>query len=447
VKPNRQTQLLKGMKEQNLMPRFAGRSALVPFFVIAATLLLLGAGVGQAHAVSVPLYTISQTNSGLVASDPLDATLSQSQLSSSSFWYFGGDAVGEGVPYAFSEDSGGLHIGVSSPTGEYAGLYATHSATAMLAHAQLTAPSATVPNGYPNVGLYVQTGGTNVDYVFCGPVVSSAGIYWEVAMATGGTTEAFTYQPLYVNEAANQPLSMGCTIDTNGQNFLAVYLDGSQVYTNSELNLGYQQPFQFFLETQTSDTSGMFTGTFQDFYLTSSDSLMVTGMPSGSTAQIVSSSGQVLASSAASSGTATLEIAQYNMPLVANIQVTSALGVQIASTSSPVSIWGGDAYSLSLLGIGAAALTGSGPNVSSSAPAVASSANAAVQSAASQAAPTVAAPSSNAAGPVTSAVTTPLSALSLVAGFGGATLSEADERTHHGSRKTSKSSSGQEEDQ
>jgi hypothetical protein len=436
------------MKDLIFMSRFPRRrTVLAPLFVAAATFVLLGAGLGQAHALSVPLYSINQTQSGLVASDPLTATLSQSQLAASSFWTFGGDAVGEGVPYAFNEDSGGLHIGVSSPTGEYAGLYAVHQATATLAHAQISAPSSTVANGYPNVGLYVQTGGANVDYVFCGPVTSSSGTYWEVAMATGGPTQAFTYQPLYVNMASDQPLSMGCTIDTNGQNFLAVYLDGSQVYSNSNLSLGYQQPFYFFLETQTSYTGGMFYGTFQDYYMTSSDAVTITNMPSGSTAQIVSPSGQVLASSAASSGTATLEIAQYDMPLVANIHVTSVLGLQIASTSSAISIWGGDSYSLSLLG-GAGGLLGAstnGPSLSVSASPVASSASEAVQPVVSQATPTSSpAPASN---PIATPVTGAIPALSLMVGFGGATLGGEDESTPHESLKASKSSSGQEEDQ
>jgi len=393
----------------------SGRTFLVLLFLAATMFGLVGMSFNQAHALGAPLYSIGQTQSGLVASDPLTATLSQSQLSSSSFWLLGGDAVGEGVPYAYSEDSGGLHIGVSSPTGEYAGLYALHRADAMLAHAQITAPSSTVPNGYPNVGLYVQTGGINVDYIFCGPIISTAGTYWEVAEATGGPTQAFSYNDLYVNPAAGQPLSMGCTIDTNGSNFLAVYLDGSQVYSNSNLSLGYQQPYQFFLETQTSDTSGMFTGTFQNFYLTSSDSVTVTGMPVDSTAEIVSSSGQVLASSAESSGTATLGIAQFDMPLVANIEVTTVLGVSIASTSSPISIWGGDSYALSLLGL-LGGLQGSSP--ASSAPvAGAVQAAAAPASGASsmvgQTAP--AAQSSTPLRSTASAAVSPLTVLSLIA--------------------------------
>jgi len=340
------------MGKTDLVPRLpSGRTVAVAFLLAVMAFGLLGMNVRPAHAVS--LYSISQTKTGFVASDPLNAQLSQAQLATSSFWTFGGDAVAEGAPYAFNESPSGLNIGVQATAAfPYAGFYALHIANAVLAHAVMTSPSRTVPKGYPNVGLYVQTGGTNVDYIVCGATTSSAGTYWGVALAVGSPTMAFQYVPLYLDSSSNQPLTRNCTVMTNGQNYLAVYLDNSQVYQSSSLNLGYQMPFQFFLETQTSYQGGMFTGTFQNFYLTSGDSVTLTNMPSGSTAEIVSPSGQTLASAPAdSSGTATMPIGQFNMPLVANIEVM-LMGLPVASTSSPIPIWGGDAYSLSALGLG-----------------------------------------------------------------------------------------------
>jgi len=200
-----------------------------------------------------------------------------------------------------------------------------------------------------------------VNYIVCGPQTSSALTYWGVAMTTGNPTQTTTYQPLYIDQSANQALTRECTIVTNGQNYLAVYLDGSQVYQSSNLNLGYQAPFQFFIETQTSYTGAMFTGSFQNFYLASSDSVTVTNMPPSSTAQLVSPSGQVLASAPGDgSGKATLPIGQYDMPLTANIQVNTLLGLPVAATSSPVSIWGGDSYALALpLGLAGGLVSGS----------------------------------------------------------------------------------------
>ncbi|HLQ03527.1 MAG TPA: hypothetical protein VK114_01910, partial [Nitrososphaerales archaeon] len=110
-------------------------------------------------------------------------------------------------------------------------------------------------------------------------------------------------------------------------------------------------PFKVFLEVQSSYSGGMLFSTYRDYYATQSHTITVTGVPTSSTGEIVDPSGNVLASAPVdSSGTVTLNIGQYHMPLVANIVVLT-LGVQTATTSSPVSIWGGDSYSLSLLGL------------------------------------------------------------------------------------------------
>src|SRR2546422_6270790 len=78
--------------------------------------------------------------------------------------------------------------------------------------------------------------------------------------------------------------------------------------------------------------------------------------------------GNVLASSQADQpGNAVLNIAQYHMPLQAYIR-TYSLGVMVASTPSLVSIWGGDVYSVSALGLG----LGNGLSVPTSAPSQAS---------------------------------------------------------------------------
>ena len=449
------------MKRQILMPRFPSRRTVMVSFLLAATAFgLLGMNPSPAHALS--LYSIHRTQTGLVGSDPLNAQLSQAQLVGSSFWTFGGSAAFFNTPFAFNEDSNGLHIGVQSTAAvPFSGYYALHVDNAMLAHAVVTAPSRMVPSGYPNVGLYVQTGGPNVNYIECAAVTSSALTYWQVAMTTGNTGQAITFQPLFVDMSPNQPLTRDCTIVTNGQNFIAAYLDNSLVYQASNLNLGYQSPLQFFIETQTSYTGGMFYGTFQNFYLTSSDSIKVTNMPSGSTAQVVSPSGRVLASAAASSGTATLAIGQYGMPLFANIKVVGLLGLQIASTASPISIWGGDAYSLSLpLGLGGG-LVGTGPGSTNSSLSIAVPTSTSIAPSAGGAVQGIAAPSSGGVpqvgsassaaqastptGSATTVATAPLAALSLATALGRTTRRDPETLTPRRATGSSKESSvGQE---
>jgi hypothetical protein len=156
--------------------------------VLVAAALVGFTGISGASAYS---YTINRTSSGLVMSDPLDGNYSQSQLGSQSQWTFGGDAPGLNASYAYYEDSSGLHIGVTAPAnGTYAGYYAEIQRQAMLAQAVITAPSTTIPYGYFNAGLYVQTGSPTVSYIYCGPQTSSAGTFWGVASTTGNSNGA-----------------------------------------------------------------------------------------------------------------------------------------------------------------------------------------------------------------------------------------------------------------
>src|SRR5467141_1176929 len=152
------------MKKQTIMLRFPSRkTVLVALFLAATAFGLLGMNLRPAHALSV--YSVSQTKSGLAVSDPLNAQLSQSQLAASTLWTFGGYAAVFNAPFAVNEDANGLHIGVQATSAApYAGYYGELLNNAMVSHAVLTAPSRTVPSGYPNVALYVQTGGIKVDY-------------------------------------------------------------------------------------------------------------------------------------------------------------------------------------------------------------------------------------------------------------------------------------------
>src|SRR5581483_8093560 len=65
--------------------------------------------------------TFSKTNSGLVAQD----SLTNDSSVNTNYWTLGGDAVAMNAPHSYSEDSGGLHIGVqAASSGQWAGFYA-----------------------------------------------------------------------------------------------------------------------------------------------------------------------------------------------------------------------------------------------------------------------------------------------------------------------------------
>jgi hypothetical protein len=296
--------------------------------------------------------------------------MTQQQLQANpGYWRYGGDAPAENGSIAFSRDTQGLHIGVQSPAnGTWAGYYAvTQDTKAMLFHSIVTTPDQTIPsnfNWYEN-GMYVQNGTANVSYVVCTSNTSIVGTQWVVASVQGNAYGATSENILWASPMTlTEPTTRDCTIITNGTNYLKVILDGVQVYENSNLNLGMTHTPVTFLEPQTNYAGQLLSGSYKNFFATSDVNVKVTNNPAlAARVDIVeptsSSTGQVVASAPVdSSGTATLDIENIPMPLNADIQVYTSNGIELAATKSPVSLYGGDVYSvdlkpsLNLLGLG-----------------------------------------------------------------------------------------------
>jgi hypothetical protein len=293
-------------------------------------------------------FSLSKEGSGLVVRDPLNnVTMTQTQLQTTNrYWKYDGSARGEGAPFSFSEDTQGFHVGVQAlADAKYAGFFAvTPYISAQVYHANITGPARTIPNDVYNAALYVQTWNGSIDYVSCGSMTLPSGTYWGVWSATGNSTMAKTSTQLWEDTTPNQPLTRSCTIVTDGMKYLAVYLDGANVYQNNQLNLQMPSPFQAFIEVQSSYPGQMLSGTFTDFYVSTITGLTVDNLPAGaSTVQLVGPSNVVLTSSAASNGVATLEIGRYHFPLAARIVVKDASGNTIVA-SSLLSLIGGDRY-------------------------------------------------------------------------------------------------------
>ena len=308
------------------------------------------------------LYSISKTQSGLVAYDPLnnETKTQQELLANQQYWKYGGDAIARNAPYAFSKDNQGLHIGVQAPVdGSWAGVYAvTPNTNAMLFHTVVSTPLRVLPTlaqpqWYEN-GMYVQTAGSqNVNYITCTSASSQWGTTWGIISTIGNVNQANTFSTLYLDTSANQPLTRDCTIITNGNNYLKVYLDGVMVYENSTLDLQMPGPFNVFEEPQSSYAGQLLNGTYADYYATTSENVQVTNAPIlAAKIDLVDPTGKVLATSPVASGTATFTIGQFHMPLVAYIKMYDSHNIQLASTASPVNIFGGDTYKVSsILGL------------------------------------------------------------------------------------------------
>ncbi|MDE1861357.1 MAG: hypothetical protein KGI33_00430 [Thaumarchaeota archaeon] len=336
---------------------------LIPTGGLGVSIPITLPNLGTVSILPLSVYSITETHSGIVASDSLtNETESQQQLQANKgYWTYGGDAPGEGAPYAVWRDTQGLHVGAQAPSnGTWAGYYAvTPNTPAMVFHSIVTTPEQTIPsnyNWYEN-GMYVQNGPYNVSYITCTSNTSIVGTQWVVSSAIGNAYGATSEKVLWASPMSlTEPRTADCTIITNGTNFLEVILNNAIVFQSNTMNLGYTNPLVAFLEPQSNYAGQMLNGTFTDFFAASDVNVKVTNNPAlASTVDLVvptsSSTGQVVASAPVdSSGTATLNIGNYPMPLDAYIKVYSSTGVELASTSQPVNIFGGDSYSVQLLG-------------------------------------------------------------------------------------------------
>jgi hypothetical protein len=292
--------------------------------------------------------TITKVSSGLVASDPLNKQLTMKQLESSSYWTFSGDAISQGAPYNFYENSGGLHIGVQAVSpGTFAGLYGVSPVTSfVLAHVRVTAPVSTISQGIFEAGIYVQTSNGNVNYVTCSSSTSSAGTIWELVWATGNTQGATKFTTLW-SSGTGLSLTENCTIITNGNNYLKLYLNGQLVYSSSTLSLDIPAPFQIYLEPETSYAGQELYASYLNYYLTSGEYVTVNSLPSGAThVELINPTNHHVYASATKVGSsANVEMGSFTLPLHAEIEALSASGGVLASTHGAVSLFGGDVYS------------------------------------------------------------------------------------------------------
>jgi hypothetical protein len=325
--------------------------ALVFALIFLSSFGILSDGI-YASATS---YSIDKTKSGLVASDPLNnqTETKQQVLSDTRYWTYYGTAVSEkNTAYDIYKDSQGMYIGEPGPDpavfgdGSYSGYYAVSPDTrAVLVHAVLTATSQPVLHNDFQNQLEIMTTSGQVNYLDCAAITNTDGTYWTLVHGYGDTVEASNFDTLWVDTSPNQPLTRDCTVITNGANYLKLYMDNVLVYSSNTLALGMPAPFDYYLQTMNSYYNQMRHGIFQDYYATTDEKIQVTNNPSNAaTVSLVDTSGNSLASSSVTAGSATLDVGKYHFPIAGTINVYDSSGSVIAS--SLASVYGGDAYSV-----------------------------------------------------------------------------------------------------
>jgi hypothetical protein len=300
--------------------------------------LMATGGVSLSPSAASNYYSMALAHSGLLMADSLDVGRSVG-------WNFTGDAPHEHAVWAFAENSTGLHISIRAVnSSQWAGFFAkTNNTYAHVFHAVISLPYTTIPSNSFNTGLYVQTSTPIVNYVACIASVSPAGYYWAVLYTQGARTRAVAFHKLF--EQAGGPLTRDCTIVTNGQNTLEVYLDGQRVYSNDTMNLQMPAPFNAYLEVESICTKAVLVGTYRNFFEATSQVVHVNGVPRGGSAEIVNpKTGRPLVDAVAgSNGSVDLNVMALQMPINGSLRVLGPRG-NVLAESGEQQIWPGDSY-------------------------------------------------------------------------------------------------------
>ncbi|MBI5697645.1 MAG: fibronectin type III domain-containing protein [Thaumarchaeota archaeon] len=295
--------------------------SMVLFSVLLALVMIMPLDAAYA------LGTVNKIQSGLITSDSMTS-------GDTSGWTFGGSATIND----YYEDSQGLTMGIRAWVGYYAYRY---QPDAYLFHSTVKIHDAVVSNGVSNVGLYVE-GSDFIPHLGCEAYADWSGHYWVVEQSSDAGE---TYDIIYITQPNEFPQTQDCTIITNGDNYLKVYIGGNLVFESNTMSLGMSAPLIAYFQDDTSSSSSMHYATYSNYYSTSDENIFVTGNPGNATrVKIVDSSNNVLANSPVISGTATLNVGMYNFPLSATINVYDSSNSVMASSAA--SIYGGDIYSV-----------------------------------------------------------------------------------------------------
>jgi len=294
--------------------------------------------------------SINKIQSGLVISIPLDnEMLNKDQFEESNdLWVLGGSAQDLQTPYDYFMDTDGIHIGVQSPeSGTYVGSFALLPPTeGTLFHSSITSPQRSIPNDYLQNGLFVRGSEGPNNYLTCNAVTNQDGTSWSVTYSYEDSNGDSQFDFLFEDYDQNAPLSRDCTIVTNGYDLLRVFLDESEVFTSYEMNMNMKSPLMSSLSTQSSHDGKTLYGVFSDFYITLDTIIQINNLPpSADRVLLLDSSDNEIASGIVKNGLSIVDVGKFSLPLTATVRAMVE-DDPIASTSGPISIYGGDIYEI-----------------------------------------------------------------------------------------------------
>jgi len=216
-----------------------------------------------------------------------------------------------------SVQADGLHIGVGRhQAGTWEGFFAVTRGACPVSsvfHVRMSRePRNVMSRSQTGEAVFaVQTGTTkrtgDINYVLVASATNAGSTRWEVGYAEGHIADATTTILWTAPPSPTAPVSQDMTLCTDGRSSYIVYFGNRVVYESNRLKMRIVPPFQLYLEVQALEIS--YHARFQDFWITSDDSILVTGLGQGDRVTLAPANGTPVRALADASGQARLSLA------------------------------------------------------------------------------------------------------------------------------------------
>lgn len=320
--------------------------AMAALFILA---VMYDATVMTALGMTGNSKPIVQLQSGRVISETFaDETVNGIDAMKSKYppWFFDGSARVRGGQYDVSQVAGeGMYVGVSDPNSYdniWSGIFAmSPNDYSSLYHVTIHVPPLPVsydPADYANLGMYVQTDTTTgrINYVACIIDMRPDRLIFRAESGLGNGDSVTSWNILWEREMGLDQEQMDCTLITNGDNHMAVIINGERVFESDDLNLQMPRPFNAYLETQVTGIPEIVYGRFSNYYSTFTSEIRVIKLNPGQQVSL----GNVTAV-ADGAGIAHLDVSSLPQPYSGKLTVYSQRGDSVLVKDN---FMGGDLY-------------------------------------------------------------------------------------------------------
>lgn len=216
-----------------------------------------------------------------------------------------------------SVQADGLHVGVNHhQPGTFEGFFAVTRAAypaSSVFHVRMSRePRNVMSRSQTGEAVFaVQTGTTkrtgDINYVLVASATNAGSTHWEVGYAEGHIADATTTILWTGPPSPTAAVSEDITLRTDGHSSYIVYFGSRVVYQSNRLKMRIIPPFQPYLEVQALEIP--YRARFQDFWITSDDSILVIGLDQGDRVTLAPATGTPVRALADASGQARLSLA------------------------------------------------------------------------------------------------------------------------------------------